>query len=61
MKITWDIVYKKDSVVIKWQLQKFGEDHGRIENVHMTPLRQHNSTTKFWMAKYCMFSFDVEK
>ena len=34
---------------------------GPIENVHMTSLRQHNSATKFWLAKYCMFRCDVEK
>ena len=32
-----------------------------IEHVHMTSLRQYNSTTKFWLAKYCMFHFDVEE
>ena len=33
----------------------------RIENVHMTSLRQHNSTNKFRLAKYCIFRFDVEE
>ena len=32
-----------------------------IENVHMTSLRQHNSTTQFWWAEYCMVRYDVEK
>ena len=32
-----------------------------IENVHMTSLRQHNSTTQFWWAENYMFRYDVEK
>ena len=31
-----------------------------LKNVPMTSLRQYISTTKFWLAKYCMFRYDVE-